>query len=95
VSFKVRYEHNLSAKTRIKFMTDGILLKEMQSDFILSKSDPLLRMLSTLRTLRTLVTLGGYPDSFLARTRPALSTSLPSTAPQRRAPPLPLPLAHP
>jgi hypothetical protein len=35
----------------------------MQSDFILSKSDPLLRMLSTLRTLRTLVTLGGYPDS--------------------------------
>ncbi len=38
VSCQVRYEHNLSAKTRIKFMTDGILLKEMQSDFILSRS---------------------------------------------------------
>ena len=46
---QVRYEHNLSAKTRIKFMTDGILLKEMQSDFILSKSDPLLALAEYLQ----------------------------------------------
>jgi len=37
VSYQIRFEGNTSPKTRIKFMTDGVLLKEMEKDFILSK----------------------------------------------------------
>lgn len=37
VSYQIRFEGNTSDKTRIKFMTDGVLLKEMEKDFILSK----------------------------------------------------------
>ena len=32
-----RYEGNVTEDTKIKFMTDGILLRELQSDFLLSK----------------------------------------------------------
>lgn len=37
VGYQVRFEEKLSRDTRIKFMTDGILLAEMQSDPQLSK----------------------------------------------------------
>ncbi|XKL67300.1 hypothetical protein PGB90_002791 [Kerria lacca] len=37
VSYLIRFEGNTSAKTQIKFMTDGVLLKEMKNDFILRK----------------------------------------------------------
>ncbi|KAJ4445445.1 hypothetical protein ANN_07250 [Periplaneta americana] len=37
VSYLIRFEGNATEKTRIKFMTDGVLLKEIQSDFLLSK----------------------------------------------------------
>ncbi|KAL7673733.1 hypothetical protein ACOME3_000017 [Neoechinorhynchus agilis] len=37
VSFQTRYEGNVTDKTVIKFMTDGILLKEIQAEFLLSK----------------------------------------------------------
>nr|XP_056715451.1 probable ATP-dependent RNA helicase DHX37 [Euleptes europaea] len=37
VSYQIRYEGNVTADTRIKFMTDGVLLKEIQKDFLLSK----------------------------------------------------------
>ncbi|GAB6030214.1 hypothetical protein CHUAL_005886 [Chamberlinius hualienensis] len=37
VSYQIRYEGNSTDKTEIKFMTDGVLLKEMQTDFLLSK----------------------------------------------------------
>jgi ATP-dependent RNA helicase DHX37/DHR1 len=30
VSYQIRYEGNYSPETRIKFMTDGVLLKEVQ-----------------------------------------------------------------
>lgn len=30
VSYQIRYEGNTTAKTCIKFMTDGVLLKEIQ-----------------------------------------------------------------
>ena len=32
-----RYEGNVTENTKIKFMTDGILLREVQSDFLLTK----------------------------------------------------------
>lgn len=37
VSYQIRYEGNTTAKTCIKFMTDGVLLKEIQKDFLLGK----------------------------------------------------------
>jgi ATP-dependent RNA helicase DHX37/DHR1 len=36
VGFQVRYEKRIEKDTKIKVMTDGILLKEIQSDFLLS-----------------------------------------------------------
>ncbi len=30
VSYQIRYEGNVTANTKIKFMTDGVLLKEIQ-----------------------------------------------------------------
>ncbi|XP_068166468.1 probable ATP-dependent RNA helicase DHX37 [Antennarius striatus] len=35
VSYQIRYEGNVTDDTKIKFMTDGVLLKEIQKDFLL------------------------------------------------------------
>lgn len=37
VSYLIRFEGNATASTKIKFMTDGVLLKEIENDFVLSK----------------------------------------------------------
>ncbi|KAL5017532.1 hypothetical protein ScPMuIL_007121 [Solemya velum] len=37
VSYQIRYEGNVTEDTKIKFMTDGVLLKEVQKDFLLTK----------------------------------------------------------
>lgn len=37
VSYLIRFEGNVTENTKIKFMTDGVLLKEIESDFSLSK----------------------------------------------------------
>ncbi|XP_053667451.1 probable ATP-dependent RNA helicase kurz [Anopheles marshallii] len=37
VSYLIRYEGNVTEHTKIKFMTDGVLLKEIEVDFLLSK----------------------------------------------------------
>lgn len=37
VGYKIRFKDKTSAKTRIKFMTDGVLLSETQSDRLLKK----------------------------------------------------------
>ncbi|CAK1541697.1 unnamed protein product [Leptosia nina] len=37
VSYLMRFEGNVTKETKIKFMTDGVLLKEIQTDFLLSK----------------------------------------------------------
>ncbi|WAR02924.1 DHX37-like protein, partial [Mya arenaria] len=37
VSYQIRYEGNVTDNTKIKFMTDGVLLKEVQKDFLLTK----------------------------------------------------------
>ena len=36
VSYLIRFEGNVTKETRIKFMTDGVLLKEIETDFLLS-----------------------------------------------------------
>lgn len=37
VSFLIRFEGNCTPETKIKFMTDGVLLKEVECDFLLQK----------------------------------------------------------
>lgn len=37
VSYLIRFEGNTTESTKIKFMTDGVLLKEIETDFVLSK----------------------------------------------------------
>ncbi|EAW08694.1 ATP-dependent RNA helicase ECM16 [Aspergillus clavatus NRRL 1] len=37
VAYQIRFESNVSSKTAIKFMTDGILIREIAEDFSLSK----------------------------------------------------------
>lgn len=37
VSYLIRFEGNVTEDTKIKFMTDGVLLKEIESDFLLNK----------------------------------------------------------
>lgn len=37
VSYLIRFEGNVTDATKIKFMTDGVLLKEVQSNFLLDK----------------------------------------------------------
>lgn len=34
---QVRYDRKVSGKTAIKFMTDGILMREVQEDFLLRR----------------------------------------------------------
>ncbi|KAK4878089.1 hypothetical protein RN001_010595 [Aquatica leii] len=37
VSYLIRFEGNVTDNTKIKFMTDGVLLREVQNDFLLTK----------------------------------------------------------
>ncbi|CAK9818656.1 Probable ATP-dependent RNA helicase kurz [Anthophora quadrimaculata] len=37
ISYLIRFEGNVGTETKIKFMTDGVLLKEIHSDFLLTK----------------------------------------------------------
>lgn len=37
VSYQIRFEGNTTEETKIKFMTDGVLLKEIQNNFLLTK----------------------------------------------------------
>ncbi|XP_076236185.1 putative ATP-dependent RNA helicase kurz [Calliopsis andreniformis] len=37
VSYLIRFQGNVTPETKLKFMTDGVLLKEIQTDFLLTK----------------------------------------------------------
>ena len=37
VGYQIRYQKMVSNKTKLKFMTDGVLLRELHSDFLLTK----------------------------------------------------------
>ena len=37
VSYQIRYDATVSSSTAIKFMTDGVLLRELVTDFLLKK----------------------------------------------------------
>lgn len=39
ISYQIRYEGNVTDETKIKFMTDGVLLKEIQRVSVVFQSD--------------------------------------------------------
>lgn len=62
VGFQVRHKSNLGKNAKLKFCTDGILLKEMEADILLSKYSAVVIDEAHERTLNTDLTL-----SFLSR----------------------------
>ncbi len=56
----MRYDRQLGAGTRVKFMTDGILLRELQDDFLLKKYSVLLVDEAHERSLNTDLLLGPW-----------------------------------
>ena len=55
---QVRYDRRLSQKTALKFMTDGILLRELQEDFLLAKYSSIIIDEAHERSLNTDLLLG-------------------------------------
>lgn len=55
VSYQIRYEGNVTNETKIKFMTDGVLLKEIQK---------VLTLLPFKKTEGILVFSASYYDCF-------------------------------
>lgn len=55
---QVRYDRRLSQQTALKFMTDGILLRELQEDFLLSKYSSIIIDEAHERSLNTDLLLG-------------------------------------
>ncbi|KAK9798902.1 hypothetical protein WJX73_005276 [Symbiochloris irregularis] len=58
VGFQVRYEARTAATTAIKFMTDGILLREVQGDFLLNNYSCIIIDEAHERSLNTDLLLG-------------------------------------
>ncbi|ORX57538.1 P-loop containing nucleoside triphosphate hydrolase protein [Hesseltinella vesiculosa] len=58
VSYQIRYDATVSDKTRIKFMTDGVLLRELSQDLLLTKYSVLIIDEAHERNLNTDILIG-------------------------------------
>ncbi|CAG8444457.1 12685_t:CDS:10 [Funneliformis mosseae] len=58
VSYQIRYDATTSPKTIIKFMTDGVLLRELANDFLLSKYSSIIIDEAHERSLNTDILIG-------------------------------------
>ena len=58
VAYQIRYDANVGKKTEIKFMTDGVLLKEIQTDFLLRKYSVIIIDEAHERTINTDILIG-------------------------------------
>ncbi|CAG8530050.1 13771_t:CDS:10, partial [Acaulospora colombiana] len=58
VSYQIRYDASTSPKTVIKFMTDGVLLRELSNDFLLSKYSVIVIDEAHERNLNTDILIG-------------------------------------
>ncbi|KAL3689516.1 hypothetical protein R1sor_015825 [Riccia sorocarpa] len=58
VGFQVRHDRKLGEKSSIKFMTDGILLRELQGDFLLRKYSAIVLDEAHERSLNTDILIG-------------------------------------
>ena len=68
VGYQIRYETKLlSSKTKLKFMTDGILLREVESDSLLSKYSAIILDEAHERTINTDILIGLLSRIVIAR----------------------------
>lgn len=58
VSYQIRYDTTTAPTTSIKFMTDGVLLREMATDFLLSKYSVIIVDEAHERSLNTDILIG-------------------------------------
>ncbi|KAG8214498.1 P-loop containing nucleoside triphosphate hydrolase protein [Butyriboletus roseoflavus] len=58
VSYQIRYDATVSPSTTIKFMTDGILLRELSNDFLLSKYSVIIIDEAHERSMNTDILIG-------------------------------------
>ncbi|RKP04633.1 P-loop containing nucleoside triphosphate hydrolase protein, partial [Thamnocephalis sphaerospora] len=58
VSYQIRYDATVSATTAIKFMTDGVLLRELAADFLLSRYSVIIIDEAHERSLNTDILIG-------------------------------------
>ncbi|RUS17073.1 P-loop containing nucleoside triphosphate hydrolase protein [Endogone sp. FLAS-F59071] len=58
VSYQIRYDATVSPKTRIKFMTDGVLLRELAQDFLLTNYSAIIIDEAHERSLNTDILIG-------------------------------------
>ncbi|KAG0143200.1 hypothetical protein CROQUDRAFT_49156 [Cronartium quercuum f. sp. fusiforme G11] len=58
ISYQIRYDTNTKLSTRIKFMTDGILLRELSHDFLLNKYSVIIIDEAHERSINTDVLIG-------------------------------------
>ena len=78
VAYQTRYETaGLGSSTRIKFMTDGILLQEIQNDLLLRKYGAIIIDEAHERNLNTDILLGLLSLALPLRQKAALEGSLP------------------
>ena len=58
VSYQIRYDATVSPLTSIKFMTDGVLLRELATDFLLSKYSVIIIDEAHERSMNTDILIG-------------------------------------
>ena len=58
VSYQIRYDATVSPSTSIKFMTDGVLLRELATDFLLTKYSVLVIDEAHERNMNTDILIG-------------------------------------
>jgi ATP-dependent RNA helicase DHX37/DHR1 len=58
VSYQIRYDATVSTSTSIKFMTDGVLLRELSSDFLLNKYSVIIIDEAHERSMNTDILIG-------------------------------------
>lgn len=58
VSYQIRYDATVSSSTSIKFMTDGVLLRELATDFLLTKYSVIIIDEAHERSMNTDILIG-------------------------------------
>lgn len=58
VSYQIRYDATVSSSTSIKFMTDGVLLRELATDFLLTKYSVIIIDEAHERSINTDILIG-------------------------------------
>lgn len=58
VSYQIRYDATVSSDTSIKFMTDGVLLRELATDFLLTKYSVIIIDEAHERSMNTDILIG-------------------------------------